>query len=508
MKRYVSIIYGSLITITAAIWPQLSHGQSFGNEWQEEFNRTAKSHLQEFEETARSHFEQIRSNLNADFIKTIDNAWRDYRVMAGEERPQRKEPETIPVAPELPDNKPAPDPLELIPGKINMPYVPVKPIDLTVPKNPQPLLVKEPRVMQFDFFGTKFQIKPCYYSNLDVRPDQNSIKQAWQQCSASKQTDGLIDDCIRLRESLRLPDMGYLWLLETVAEEICPGNPDSQAFLTAYLLNQSGYDTKIGFSDSALTLLFPTDVLVYATPRVEIDGKDYYIRNRKAAETYVRTFNTDFYKDGIEIRMVPDRMPEFPADQPGHVYSSGLWTSEPEFKVTVNEPLMKFMGEYPQISWEYYAQAPLTEEFRANVLPVMAERTKGAGLNEYDGVRKLLAFLHYGFDYKEDHKQYGYEKVNFPDENFYYPFNDCEDRSILFATLVREIYGLDVVLLHYPNHLSTAVNFNDPTAKGDFLTIDGKHYVVCDPTFSGAPVGMSMPQYASAKPEIYRIARR
>ena len=37
-----------------------------------------------------------------------------------------------------------------------------------------------------------------------------------------------------------------------------------------------------------------------------------------------------------------------------------------------------------------------------------------------------------------------------------------------------------------------AVNFTD-AVKGDYIMFDGSKYVVCDPTYIGAPVGMTMP---------------
>ncbi len=481
----------------------------WGDEWREEFNNTARSHLEEFEKTAREHFQLIRNNLNDDFLRTLDNMWHDYRVMAGEERPRRQEPVTPPVAPEIPQDKPAPAPIELIPGKINPPVAPVTPttpIDITFPDNTTPSLPEIKRVMQVDFFGNKCQFVPVDYTYLNVLPEQTSIRTALEKIMADEQTALIVNDCLRLRQSLNLPDMGYIWLVEALAEEVCPGKPNSQAFLATTLLNLSGYDVKIGYNPSGITMLFPTDVLVYATPRLEIKGKDYFVRNRKVSDAdYVRSYESQYFKNGADIHLIPDRMPVFHNDGPVHEYSSSKWLQEPEFKINVNEPLVKFLGKYPQISWEYYAQAPLTDEFRNVVIPAVKERTKDAGLNTYDGVRKILSFLHYGFPYKEDGVQFGYEKVNFPDENFYFPYNDCEDRSILFATLVREIYGLDVVLLHYPNHLATAVNFRDPTVTGDYIVVDGENYVVCDPTYIGARIGMSMSQYASVAPEVFKI---
>lgn len=52
----------------------------------------------------------------------------------------------------------------------------------------------------------------------------------------------------------------------------------------------------------------------------------------------------------------------------------------------------------------------------------------------------------------------------------------------------------DVVLLDYPNHIATAVCFNE-NVSGDFVTVEGKKYIVCDPTYIGASIGKAMPQF-------------
>ncbi len=67
-----------------------------------------------------------------------------------------------------------------------------------------------------------------------------------------------------------------------------------------------------------------------------------------------------------------------------------------------------------------------------------------------------------------------------------------EDRSILFSRLVRDLLGLDVLLVFYPGHLATAVAFTD-NVDGDYVELNGKHYIICDPTYIGAPVGATMP---------------
>lgn len=91
---------------------------------------------------------------------------------------------------------------------------------------------------------------------------------------------------------------------------------------------------------------------------------------------------------------------------------------------------------------------------------------------------------------------FGVERSLFPDETFYYPYSDCEDRAILYSVLVRELLGLDVVLVHYPEHIATAVAFDEPVT-GDYFEMDGRKFTVCDPTYINADIGMAMTQFKS-----------
>ena len=84
---------------------------------------------------------------------------------------------------------------------------------------------------------------------------------------------------------------------------------------------------------------------------------------------------------------------------------------------------------------------------------------------------------------------WGKDRAFFAEESLYYPYSDCEDRSILFSHLVRDILGLDVALVYTPGHLFTAICF-DENVKGSHVMIGGRKFVICDPTvINGAPVG-------------------
>ena len=105
-----------------------------------------------------------------------------------------------------------------------------------------------------------------------------------------------------------------------------------------------------------------------------------------------------------------------------------------------------------------------------------------------------------GLTYRTDNSVWGHDRVFFAEETLYYPYCDCEDRSILFSRLVRDLLGLDTALVYYPGHLASAVAFGDD-AEGDAMLIDGRRFIVCDPTYIGAPVGKQMPGLDYARAE-------
>ena len=102
---------------------------------------------------------------------------------------------------------------------------------------------------------------------------------------------------------------------------------------------------------------------------------------------------------------------------------------------------------------------------------------------------------------------WGGDRVFFADETLYYPYCDCEDRSILYSRLVRDLLGLDVVLVFYPGHLATAVDLGDDSG-GSTMVVDGRKFTVCDPTYIGAPVGRQMPGMDSGAARAILLSRK
>ncbi|MDE5869153.1 MAG: hypothetical protein K2H18_02880, partial [Muribaculaceae bacterium] len=213
-------------------------------------------------------------------------------------------------------------------------------------------------------------------------------------------------------------------------------------------------------------------------------------------------FNREFPGEKMFSLIIPQQ-PELAIEPTQQRNFKSSFNPSIDLNVSVNKNLIDFYNDYPLNShWNLYAKASLSDYLKKQVYPKLQEEI--AGKDDVEAAGILLHFVQTAFDYKTDEEQFGIERSFFPDETFAYPFCDCEDRAILFATLVKELIGLDAVLIHYPGHLASAVKFNGDVA-GDYFNINGDKYIVCDPTYINAGVGMAMRQYKDSSAEIIRL---
>jgi hypothetical protein len=326
------------------------------------------------------------------------------------------------------------------------------------------------------------------------------VADAWATLSNSRYND-LLNDCLTLRNDLNLCDWGYMEMLKTLSEKFF-GKPCNEAvLLEMFILSQSGYQVRIARVGERLVLLVPFLQGIYQYVYVTIDGKDYYVLDKSfQGGGQFNVLNHEFPKEQqASLRITQPNFPfvATPAKTFTFQYNRDLHVS-----VSTNKNLIEFYNTYPLSSeWNLYSQASLSDRIKADLYPALHQQI--AGKSEKEAANLLLQFVQTAFEYQTDGQQFGYERPLFGDETFYYPYSDCEDRSILYSILVRDLLGLEVVLLHYPGHLATAVHFNE-NVNGDYLTIDGKKFLVCDPTYIGANICRAMEQFKNVNATVIK----
>ena len=426
---------------------------------------------------------------------------KDPKVIIIEEKPADKpavQPEKKPVV-EVVEAEPEAEPAPVVeadrrPESAAEPRLPVS----STPTSP--LYRGESGRSKIAYGGLAFYLnnslnRKCSLNGLN----ENAIADAYEALCNSDYKP-LLADCAQIRKDLRLNDWGVFTLVRQVADTYC-GTANESIVMQQFLLNEMGYRARMArkATEDKMMLFVATDCSIYAHPYITLNGQNYYnlSGNNEQCQFYMCQKDSPKAKNSVGMQL--KEAPLFP----GTVVSSTHQAKGSAARVTVDVPkaLMDFYKDYPQCDYSVYFNAPVNAAMENRILSSLAPLVQGR--NEADAANILINFVQTAFQYQTDGQQFGYEKPFFVEELFYYPYSDCEDRAMLFSYLVRKLLGLDVVLLDYPEHIATAVRFNG-NVSGDYLMVNGRKYIVCDPTYIGASIGMTMPRYKTVSAKVLK----
>lgn len=448
-----------------------------------------------FKQQSKKEFEDFRDKCNREYIAFVRKAWKEFDA----EPPVRRRP-----VPEIPpvvfDNDSVMEKHKIKEMTIVVPDVA---IDIPQPKpieviHEQPIEPEDTAYvfMPFTFMSTDMQVRLDETKRFVIDSITPNHVADMLAVLSSKDFDNLLYDCLRLRSEHHLCDWAYLLMLKTIADEFCGDGTNEAALLLGYLYCQSGYKMRYATNGTKLYVLVCSRHNIYDKWYFTIDNDRYYpvddsdtglnictaeFPREQALSLYIREAqlfgNTEYKEREIKSRKFP----------------------EIGFNVRIGNGLMEFYNSYPTsyikddftTRWTMYAETPMEESIKEQVYPKLRKELKG--MSPREAVERLLNLIQTGLEYEYDEKVWGHDRAFFAEESLYYPYCDCEDRSILFTRLVCDLLGLKCVLIYYPGHLASAVNFLGVETQGAYYTYEGKDYIVCDPTYIGAGVGRQMP---------------
>lgn len=444
-----------------------------------------------FKHYTMSDYEGFREQANREYADFVRRAWQEYQAKPAIQKPKDKE--VPPLVKPKDDGAPVPaksNPVKIEQQIIEVPETAPQPAPVSPIREQQG---QQTKVAEFLFYGTPMQARLPESGLFTMKAiTADGVADAWRQL-ASSDYDNTIRDCLALRMKHHLGDWAYLQMLDKFATS-CTNDGNKATLLMAYIYQQSGYVMRLASSAGQLRMLFATKHQIFGKRYFTISGEQYYAYGADVSQLVVCDVGYPQEKQlslliaepmSLEARMSEERVltsEEFP---------------DIAVRVSVNRNLTDFYADYPasmlnsnQLTrWAMYANTPLHPDQKERLEGLLKEKL--SGLSEKDAVERLLNWVQTAFEYKLDNEVWGHDRAFFAEETLYYPYCDCEDRSILLSRLVRDLLGLKVILVYYPGHLAMAVGFTENVA-GDYILLGGKRYVVCDPTYINAPVGMTM----------------
>lgn len=460
----------------------------------EDFKKQHLEQFNQFKSTQQAEYDKFRRAQNEQYAEFIKNSWATLNALPAI-MPQEEEKDVTPVIYE-----------ESIIDTTNTTSVfdeaiPTKKEVIVVPQpqpQPEPIAPVQPKAnisyktVSIAFYGSLVSVGFPTSDNLKLKGlTEKSISEAWLQLS-DEAYDITLSNVLNIRKNLALCDWGYIEMLQAISEKQY-GKTNEAVLMQAFLLAQSNYKTRLAYDDSKLYILIASQYSILRMSRYEIDGEYFYPLNCNAEQ--LRVCKAFFENEkAISLQLREEQKFDYDPTQPRKLSSTfGVVAN-----IDVNQNELDFFAKYPSAyinnnsvtRWAVYANTPMSRNVKEKLYPTIRASIKG--LSEKDAVNKILNFVQTAFTYGYDNQVWGCDRAFFASETLHYPYSDCEDRSILFARLVRDIVGLEVVLLYYPGHLATAVGFKQEV-EGDYLLYKNRRFTVCDPTFINAPVGKTMP---------------
>ena len=173
-----------------------------------------------------------------------------------------------------------------------------------------------------------------------------------------------------------------------------------------------------------------------------------------------------------------------------------------EFALRYNPDAIRYYNDYPRTEPVVYFGAPASSVLKEDILrqlyPVLSK------ISKTEAAAFLLQFVQQEFDYTSAYKKGERIPVRFAEEVIASKSGDDQSKVALFSWLTRILLRLPVVGVQFPGYCSSAICFDEPI-DGDFYFWKRARYLIADPTFRNAPIGVMMPEFSGLTPQLIEL---
>ena len=377
------------------------------------------------------------------------------------------------------------------------------------PSEVVPVPEKANDYMTFDVFGTQCSVRigdNCRIRLAGLSGD--NVADALGEFT-KPQFDNMLYDCLQERKKHHFSDWAYYQMLLALTDKFYGKHTNEATLVLGFLYSQSGYKMRYAHDANTLYILVSSQYNIFKKSFFYVDGECYYLLDDIGDDAKLAICKAKFPKESpLSLRI--SAVQDFSDNPTLERTITSPMNPDFSFTITSNKNYLAFYETYPSsytdnnfmTRWAMYANTPLEKGITAQLYPKMKEKLEG--MTPLEKVQQLDWWVQGTVDIKRENPNqgcflyafdddvWGGDRAFFGEETFFYPYCDCEDRSILLSHLVRDLVDLDVVLVYYPGHLAMAVNFQEDIP-GDHIMLDGRKFTVCDPTYVGSEVGETMP---------------
>ena len=430
-----------------------------------------------FQQTETQSFTDFRSAHDKEFTQFLEQHWEEFDLYQGKTRDVTPKPPKAPIVKNW---------LTSIYDKIG---------EVVFDKPNKTNNYKDSRL----FFG--HTINGVTFSNIDFpdlsHPNNKKLAQVWKHLS-SVNHDETLHKLNQQKNMLQLGDWGFYLYLDYLLQTQFSVENQRISYLW-FLLNKLNYDVKIAYDKSQIYLMIPSSITLYGKSFVDIKNVTYYMLKTKVDQSpllsYPGKYSANNHNLNVDFKTIIKPSGQTKSRTLSYKEDNGTT----EIQLDFDSGISTMLNYYPQIDLEHYFSAQPDKTTIRSLRNQISRKLEG--LSTRESINYLLNLTQTGFSYAKDQQQFGEENYLLTEESLLYQANDCEDRSIFLAWLIKDLLNLRVIGLDFPGHIAIAVEM-ESQANDWKISSEGHSYLIADPTYIGAKVGMIMPSLKNEQAKV------
>ncbi len=354
----------------------------------------------------------------------------------------------------------------------------------------------ETKTAEVSFFNKKILV--FYDSSIVLdypyRPNDDGYFELYYERMDATLYEVLLKDLQAQKQDLHLNDWLYFLLLKNSVNVIfAPQKEYMQNLFLWFMLNKSGYETRLEFKGKVITISVFTNDLVYGVPQSKGKG-GYYVDLTSFGN------EVDYHKwEPFRLNFNPNKGVEttpfsFVITQLPKIFESKIMEKEISFTyngmerkigIPLDSGYVDFLKDYPELSVLKHTEITLSPKAYNSLIPYLKEQT--SGMDSIKTIRFLMSFCRTGFKFKKDEVAFaetlyfggaGQKVIFSPEESLFNKYVDSEDISTLFYYLAKEILAPEMILLKFGKQVSVAVYLHQKI--GNPIMYNSKPFALCD----------------------------
>lgn len=351
------------------------------------------------------------------------------------------------------------------------------------------------RAVEVDFYG--HTVKIDYDNKLNNIRYESAVEQfikSFDEKSASSDYVSLVNQLHQASQNFGLDDVGKVLLVNAFTKKAFAHRPPNfKTLITWYILYRDSMDVMLCYNKRKISLYGRLNITPYGIGYINKGGKvytDLSFTLAKGSIGSVAEYRPKNYNRQPKrlIQLNTNKYPKIDALKKSKAFSFIYNEKKYNFSASINQSLILYLKDLPVVELgNLYVNYGFSQSLQHTLINSLKKTT--AQMDGREAMGFLLKFVQ-SIPYKTDDDQWGYERYSFAEETLFNDYADCEDKVILYASLVKELLNIESIALVYEKDEHVAIALKLPKNVANFsFTYKGNKYLSAEPTGDGFELG-------------------